>query len=210
MIPAFQISQRVCPSSVWMGSTFLRRKPATVSMTVETKAMSCVAKVGIHPPVKSATRITRTKSVTPAPLLNVSPRFTCVCAYGVCVLGIEPRACTCSLGVLPLSYCLRPYLADRWTVGITSACYYTGCRGNASLCKSGVCIPDQYKCNGEVDCITGEDESRCEGNPQVCGRSTPLLNPAYETSLCVYVALLHYWTLHMKYLYVSMHVFGLI
>ena len=51
----------------------------------------------------------------------------------------------------------------------SSICVCTDCRGEGFLCKSGVCIPKQYKCNGELDCITGEDEVGCEGNLKFCG-----------------------------------------
>uniref|UniRef100_A0A671DZQ7 Complement factor I n=1 Tax=Rhinolophus ferrumequinum TaxID=59479 RepID=A0A671DZQ7_RHIFE len=53
--------------------------------------------------------------------------------------------------------------------GLASVVCYTqneGCQPESFLCKSGVCIPNQYKCNGEVDCITGDDEIGCEGAGQ--------------------------------------------
>ena len=60
---------------------------------------------------------------------------------------------------------------------ICSVYVCTGCRGESFFCKSGVCIPRKYKCNGEVDCITGEDEVGCEGNLKFCGYSFSLFDP---------------------------------
>lgn len=51
-----------------------------------------------------------------------------------------------------------------------------GCHGKSFFCKSGVCIPNKYKCNGEVDCITGEDENGCQGNLKLCGYVFSLLD----------------------------------
>lgn len=91
---------------------------------------------------------------------------TCMFAHmSVCTLGLEPRAFHMLDRHGATDYCLCPYISQ--IAEITSACVYTGCQGNAFHCKSGVCIPRQYQCNGEVDCITGDDESNCEGNPKL-------------------------------------------
>ncbi|XP_021794398.2 complement factor I isoform X4 [Papio anubis] len=41
------------------------------------------------------------------------------------------------------------------------------CHGRSFHCKSDVCIPSQYRCNGEVDCITGDDEVGCEEETEI-------------------------------------------
>ncbi|XP_004686530.1 PREDICTED: complement factor I [Condylura cristata] len=57
----------------------------------------------------------------------------------------------------------RKAIAHEGLAGVVCHTAATGCRGQAFWCKSGVCLPSQRRCDGEVDCIAGDDEVGCGG-----------------------------------------------
>lgn len=45
------------------------------------------------------------------------------------------------------------------------------CPSNEYRCKNGKCIPKEWLCDSEVDCLGGEDELNCKNISALCNES---------------------------------------
>ncbi len=49
------------------------------------------------------------------------------------------------------------------------AIQYTGCDSSEFACESGQCIPGFWVCDGDLDCLGGDDERNCTDGTYVLG-----------------------------------------